>query len=106
MTAQWTVRLTQKFQNDLIVKNPLWLQLSKQQSNLTGYFQRSHLSDTYLLQTKCISRLYARRILELAAASAAYSRSRTTLQEAIQRPPSNWADFEQKDWTEELMASL
>ena len=107
MTAQWTARLTQRFQNDLLIKNPLWLlQLSKQQSTLTGYLQRSPLSDTYLSQTKCISRLYARRILELAAASAAYSRSQTNLQEAIQRPPSNWADFEQKDWTEELMASL
>jgi len=106
MTALLTARLTQRIQNDLISKNPLWLQVSKQQSMLTGYLQRSALADTALIQTKCISRLYARRILEVAAASAAYSRSQTCLLEAIQAPPSNWVDFEQKDWTEELMASL
>jgi aarF domain-containing kinase len=106
MTAQLTARFAQRLQNDIIAQNPLWLQVGKQQSLWTGYLQRATLSETSVIQRKCISRLYARRILEVAAASAAYARSRTSLQEAIQKPPSQWDNFEQKDWTEELIASL
>ena len=108
MTAQLTARFAQRFQSDIVTRNPLWLQLNGHEAVLTGFLRRrsSKLSETSCLQTKCISRLYARRMIEIAAASAAYSRSLTCLQEAIQSPPSDWADFEQKDWTETLLASL
>lgn len=59
-----------------------------------------------------LSRLYARRILELAAASAAASaasyRLRTQLDAAggAVVPPSAWRDWQQPDWEETAMASV
>uniref|UniRef100_A0A7S1V188 Protein kinase domain-containing protein n=1 Tax=Grammatophora oceanica TaxID=210454 RepID=A0A7S1V188_9STRA len=54
-----------------------------------------------------ISKLYARRMLELAAASAALSREKLTLSEAVMTPPTNWADWHgRKDWTDDLLESL
>jgi hypothetical protein len=53
------------------------------------------------------SRLYARRILEIAAASAASQRFVTEMEHviAIDRP-TNWEDWERKDWTDELLSSI
>ena len=51
------------------------------------------------------SRLYARRMLEVAAVAAASQRFVTELEEAIERP-SNWKDWEYRDWTDDLLKSL
>jgi hypothetical protein len=51
-----------------------------------------------------ISRLYARRILEIAAASAATRRFIAELEE--HKKPTAWISWERKDWTDELLASL
>ena len=55
------------------------------------------------------ARLYARRILEIAAASATLLVNRTKLQEAaaIQTAPSQWIDWQRKDpFTDSLLTSL
>jgi predicted unusual protein kinase regulating ubiquinone biosynthesis (AarF/ABC1/UbiB family) len=55
--------------------------------------------------TNNFARLYARRILELAAASAAAATIKTQLQERIDMP-KNWIDWEKRDWTDDMMESL
>ena len=55
---------------------------------------------------KNITRLYARRVLELAAASAASQRLVATLEEYPQLKPQDWENWKRKEWTEELLASL
>lgn len=52
------------------------------------------------------SRLYARRIIEMAAASAALYAQRTRMQEAAKEVPTQWVDWERKDWTDALMSSV
>jgi hypothetical protein len=52
-----------------------------------------------------VSRLYARRVLEIAAASAASQRFVAEMEGAIDRP-TNWKDWERKDWTDELLSSI
>ena len=52
------------------------------------------------------ARLYARRIIEIAAASAALRVNRVHMQEAIYDTPTQWVDWEQKDWTDALLNSL
>lgn len=51
------------------------------------------------------ARLYARRILEIAAASAASYRMKTQMERAIEKP-DEWLDWKAKDWEETAMASL
>eukprot|EP00521_Asterionellopsis_glacialis_P015936 CAMPEP_0195305694 /NCGR_PEP_ID=MMETSP0707-20130614/36779_1 /TAXON_ID=33640 /ORGANISM="Asterionellopsis glacialis, Strain CCMP134" /LENGTH=572 /DNA_ID=CAMNT_0040369887 /DNA_START=223 /DNA_END=1941 /DNA_ORIENTATION=- len=51
------------------------------------------------------SRLYARRILELAAASAASQRMVSQLESIIEKPNA-WKDFEKRDWTDDLMETI
>eukprot|EP00980_Cylindrotheca_fusiformis_P001409 scaffold345_cov134-Cylindrotheca_fusiformis.AAC.20 len=54
---------------------------------------------------KNYARLYARRILELAAASAAAYRLRAQMEATIEKPTS-WIDWKAQDWEEKAMASL
>lgn len=54
-------------------------------------------------------RLYARRIMELAMASAASYKVKTQLQQQQQQPPSRWMSWnqrEEQDWTNELLVTL
>ncbi|KAL3942172.1 MAG: hypothetical protein SGBAC_003597 [Bacillariaceae sp.] len=51
------------------------------------------------------ARLYARRIIEIAAASAASYRLKTQMEAAIEQP-SAWRNWEKEDWEETAMASL
>jgi len=51
------------------------------------------------------ARLYARRILEIAAASAASYRMKTQMERAIEKP-NEWLDWQAKDWEETAMESL
>jgi aarF domain-containing kinase len=52
------------------------------------------------------ARLYARHVLMVAAASAATLRFLTDLEEKVIDKPPDWKDWERKDWTDELMASI
>ena len=55
------------------------------------------------------ARLYARRILELAMASAAAWKSTAAMREAAQKPPSQWSEWDkanQTDWTNELLHTV
>jgi ABC1 atypical kinase-like domain len=54
-----------------------------------------------------VARLYARRVLELAAASAAVQRFMVQL-EAKQHyePPIDWKNWERREWSQELLESL
>ncbi|CAJ1966598.1 unnamed protein product [Cylindrotheca closterium] len=51
------------------------------------------------------ARMYARRVLEIAAASAASYRLKTQMEAAIEQP-SEWVDWQKKDWEETAMATL
>jgi aarF domain-containing kinase len=53
-----------------------------------------------------IARLYARRVLELAAAAAATHRLKVALCDDSNHQPAEWRDWERKDWADELLASL
>lgn len=52
------------------------------------------------------SRLYARRILELAAASAATQRFRSQLEAAVIEKPERWQNWQAKDWDETALSSV
>jgi hypothetical protein len=52
-----------------------------------------------------LSRIYARRIIEIAIASAATQRLLTDMEKVIDRP-SDWKNWERKDWTDELLQSI
>lgn len=52
-----------------------------------------------------VARLYARRILELAAASAAVQRFVVQL-EANHEPPVDWKNWQRREWSQELLESL
>mmetsp|Transcript_16045 Transcript_16045/g.22610 ORF Transcript_16045/g.22610 Transcript_16045/m.22610 type:complete len:570 (+) Transcript_16045:63-1772(+) len=53
------------------------------------------------------SRLYARRILELAAASAASQRMVAELESSqFIEKPNAWKDFSKRDWTDDLMETI
>jgi len=51
------------------------------------------------------SRLYARRMLEMIALAAASKRFVADMEAVIDRP-ENWADWERRDWTDDLLKSL
>jgi len=64
------------------------------------------LEQTLLRFRKNGSRLYARRIMEVAAASAALYVNRVQMQEVVKEMPAQWIDWERKDWTDALMSSV
>ena len=55
---------------------------------------------------KNFNRLYARRILELAAASAATQRFRSQLAAAAIEKPERWLNWQAKDWEETALSSV
>mmetsp|Transcript_17754 Transcript_17754/g.19464 ORF Transcript_17754/g.19464 Transcript_17754/m.19464 type:complete len:568 (-) Transcript_17754:1066-2769(-) len=55
---------------------------------------------------KNFSRLNARRILEIAAASAATQSIRSESEAALSKPPIEWKNWEKKDWDETALASV
>jgi hypothetical protein len=52
------------------------------------------------------ARLYARRILELAAASAATQRFKSELEAAVIEKPERWQNWQAKDWDETALSSV
>ena len=52
------------------------------------------------------ARLYARHVLQIAAASAATQRYRAQLEEKFIDKPIDWLNWERKDWTDDLMQSI
>jgi aarF domain-containing kinase len=55
---------------------------------------------------KNLARLYARRMLQLAAASAASYRLKSDLESKMIDKPSAWIDWQAKDWEDTAMATL
>ena len=53
-----------------------------------------------------LSRIYARRVLEIAAASAATQRFIAQLEQHVVDKPADWHNWERKYWADELLASL
>jgi len=86
--------------------HPAWIAITR---------RLHHAPSTYLLQSqqgghvqrwrKNLARLYARRVLEIAMASAAVQVFRTDMERVIERPEA-WANFERKDWADELLQSI
>jgi predicted unusual protein kinase regulating ubiquinone biosynthesis (AarF/ABC1/UbiB family) len=80
-----------------------------QTSSLSTSFNRPNATTLYyqLLGRwkRNFSRLYARRLFEIAAASAATQRLRTDLEAAIDTP-ENWKNWQAQDWEETALASL
>ncbi len=64
-----------------------------------------HLRQLMVRWKKNFSRLYARRMLELAAASAAAQVLRSQSEAAISKP-IEWKDWERKDWDKTALASV
>ena len=96
--------------------HPLFVQAIRPvQNHQWSYFLKNSCSRTaatkqryYQLVTRCrknFSRLYARRIMELAIASAAAHRIRSQTEAAINKP-IEWQDWEKQDWDETAMASV
>lgn len=52
------------------------------------------------------ARLYARRILELAAASAATQRFKSQLEAAVIEKPERWQNWQAKDWEDTALSSV
>ena len=52
------------------------------------------------------NRLYARRILELAAASAASMKFRSQLESVVIEKPERWQNWQAKDWEETALSSV
>jgi aarF domain-containing kinase len=55
---------------------------------------------------KNFNRLYARRILELAAASAASQRFKSQLEAAMVEKPERWQNWQAADWEETALSSV
>lgn len=53
-----------------------------------------------------VSRLYARRIMEIAAASAATHKFLAQMEAAAAPRPANWQNWSRKEWSQELLQSL
>jgi aarF domain-containing kinase len=102
----WTFA-TRRFQHSLPYHyQQLSIQRQYQQLSQTNQQQLPQFSPITVKRWKQnFSRLYARRILEIAAASAASQRFVSELEGAIDRP-TNWQDWERKDWTDELLSSI
>lgn len=78
-----------------------WATLWKNQSDTTSlYFQ------LVTRWTKNFNRLYARRILELAAASAATQRFKSQLEARLVEKPERWQNWQAKDWEETALSSV
>ena len=69
-----------------------------------------HLPTLLERWTNNFAKLYARRILEIAAASAAAATIQTQLEDKINikihATPTDWIDWEKHDWQDDLLASL
>jgi predicted unusual protein kinase regulating ubiquinone biosynthesis (AarF/ABC1/UbiB family) len=98
----------------LMTPHPLTIQLARQwQSTNTFQGIRKHSAGNATIRYYEIlarwknnyARLYARRILELAAASAAAYRLRAQMEAAIEKP-SSWIDWQGQDWEETAMSTL
>ena len=111
----WSARVSQKgsqvaWRQVATAQHPALVQM-RHQSHSILQFTTSNRS-TLLLKERLEryhrngARLYARRWIELALASAATRKLQTQLQEALQKAPSQWTDWEKKDWTDALLSNL
>ena len=102
----WSTRVSHK--GNLVAAQVI-LPLQRFQIPKRSSSSHCRFSSTLTRWRKNGSRLYARHILEIAAASATLLVNRTRLQEAaaIQTAPSQWIDWQRKDpFTDLLLTSL
>lgn len=89
--------------------HPVWSFVARRLQHTPASLGRSHLY--YYEQIPLdrwkqnVSRIYARRILEIAATSAATYRFVTELEQVIETP-ADWENWERKEWEDELLQSL
>mmetsp|Transcript_26733 Transcript_26733/g.40419 ORF Transcript_26733/g.40419 Transcript_26733/m.40419 type:complete len:404 (+) Transcript_26733:137-1348(+) len=99
-----------------IIENPLWLHLPQQHASRCLLRQNRACSNVERWNAN-FSRLYARRMLELLAGSAAFyslnNKGKTSADALLAEArnitkPSDWLSYHenQKDWTKEMMDSL
>jgi hypothetical protein len=90
--------------------HPAWHVASRRFQTLPASFQRTRADPPLARWKDNISKLYARRILELAAASAATRQYMTRMEALVDGTaldkPVDWQDWERKDWTDDLLQSL
>lgn len=94
--------------------HPLTYQVARRCQN-SGLFQNMATRNSRNATTRYLelvtrwkrnfSRLYARRMLDIAIASAASYRLKTQMEAAIEKP-SAWHHWQAKDWEEDALASL
>jgi aarF domain-containing kinase len=97
----------------LMIQNPLWYQSRQTISRLFHTYNSKNYH--YLLSIRIqrwkqnFSRLYARRILEIAIASAAATKYKTQLQERMlaDPKPSEWTDWKEgRNWMDDTMNEM
>lgn len=124
--SQWTAQklsatasnLVQAGQHHVVPLHPAWTIASRRFQhtipfhtptiNSNGYLSSSSLKRNAATVTRYrsnVARLYARRLLEIAAASAASHRVLAEMEQAIDRP-ADWKNWQRRDWTDELLQSI
>ena len=78
----------------------LWNTIYNRNSATTRYFQ------LVARWKRNFARLYARRILELVAASAATQRMLSQMEAAVVAKPEQWKNWQAKDWEETALSSV
>lgn len=115
-TASNTSHLFGEAARNHIVPLPVWAAATRRFQHSQHTVKTHYLATDHHLRTTCkrhyknVSRLYARRVLEIAAASAATQRFVAQLEQHHKIPPamdrpSDWHNWERKEWAEELLES-
>jgi hypothetical protein len=96
--------------NHVMPMHPVWAIASRRFQNAPFSIQHYHANPPLQRWKRNFSKLYARRILELAIASAATRRFITEMEDVIEgdihAKPADWKNWERKDCEDELLASL
>lgn len=108
-TTTTTTSPTALLGHHLTPLHPAWQAATRRFRHIPFSVHQNYYVDPPLQRWKQnISKLYARRLLELAAASAATHQSIARLEQATTTldKPVDWQDWERKDWADELLSSI
>lgn len=91
-----------------IVSNPIWTKAANRWPSLAHSLRRrkNYESTTLRRWRVNLARLYARHLMIVAAASMAARQRTHLLQQQKIEKPSQWQNWERKDWADELLESL